>query len=133
MRLILAALALAAAPTALSYAQPVAAKESAAAVVQAHIDAYRSGNIDRFVATFSSDAVLIANGIKAKGRAQIKAFYASNFGDGAPSIRVTESGKVGDNIYIVTAYDFPDGTTMCCAYSEYVVRGGKITYLVTGN
>ena len=49
------------------------------AVIQAHMDAYRSGNIDRFVATFSKDAVVCANGYVAIGRDQIKVLYALNF------------------------------------------------------
>ena len=115
------------------FASTAVAKDDKAATVQAHVDAYRSGDLDRFVRTFAKDATVIANGIKARGHTQIKAFYWQNFKEGAPSIRVTESGKVGSNIYIVTAYDYEDGRTLCCAYSEYVVRDGKITYLVTGN
>lgn len=97
--------------------------------VQAHIDAYRSGNLDQFVATFAPDAVVTANGMTAVGRAEIKQMYALNFGPGAPGIRIDDSGMRGSNVYLSVAYTLTDGSEVCCSYSEYQVVGGKIAYL----
>ncbi len=101
------------------------------AAVQAHVDAYRSGNLDRFVATFTPDAEVHANGMVAVGREQIRALYAANFAPGAPSIRIDDSGVNGQFVYLSVGYIFADGQEMCCSYSEYEVSGGKIAYLAT--
>ncbi|GMN02750.1 nuclear transport factor 2 family protein [Erythrobacter sp. MTPC3] len=133
-RIALAAAAfVAAVPAAVSapmaMAQENAADAASIRAVQAHVDAYRSGNLDRFVATFAPDAVVTANGMTAVGRAQIKQMYALNFGPGAPGIRIDDSGMSGGNVYLSVAYTFADGTEVCCSYSEYQVKGGKIASL----
>lgn len=120
------AAALMGAPAAAQDSDPVA---EASAVVQNHVDAYRSGNIDRFVATFAKDATVVANGISMTGHKDIKAFYALNFGKDAPEIQIVESGVVDGRIYMAVAYIFADGNELCCSYSEYTVEDGKITYL----
>jgi len=99
------------------------------AVVQAHIDAYRSGNLDRFVATFAKDAEVHANGIVAVGHKQIRAFYALNFQQGSPTLQLYDNGVDGDVIWIQAGYVFPNGDEMCCSISEYEVRDGKISFL----
>ncbi|MBV7264626.1 nuclear transport factor 2 family protein [Erythrobacter ani] len=97
--------------------------------VQRHVEAYRSGDIDRFVAIFAKDATVVSNGIVVTGHKQIRASYAANFGPAAPSIDVVESGMVDDRVYLVIAFVFADGTKMCCSYSEYTVVNGKISHL----
>lgn len=136
-------------PVLACFAMPASAKEQSApapqmqpasvadanariAVVQAHIDAYRSGNIDRFVATFAKDAVVRADGFVAVGHDQIKALYALNFEPGAPSIRVHDSGVAGDIVQVSVGYVFADGQEVCCSLSEYEVTNGKVSFLVSG-
>ena len=103
--------------------------DGAAAVVQNHVDAYRSGDLDRFVATFSKDATVVGNGVVAKGRSEIRAFYAPNFVASAPTIRIADSSMVGKEVYLSIAYIFADGSEQCCSSSYYTVRGGKISRL----
>jgi len=103
---------------------------AAASAVQRHVDAYESGSLDAFVATFTPDATVVGNGMIAKGRTQIRALYAANFVPDAPTIRITESGMNGEKVYLRVAYDLDDGSSVCCSYSEYTVRNGKIAYLV---
>ena len=112
-------------------AQPGEDDEAKARAVQAHVDAYRSGNLDRFVATFTPDATVVANGIVANGRDQIAALYTLNFAPGAPRIRVVDSGITGERVFLSISYTFPGGGERCCSYSEYVVKNGKIAYLST--
>ncbi len=112
-------------------ADPVALAKVAA--VQRHVDAYRSGDLDRFVATFTADARVVANGIVATGRAEIRALYAANFAPGAPSIRITDSGIEGGAVFLSVGYVFEDGQEMCCSYTEYEIDlasdGGQISAL----
>lgn len=102
------------------------------AVVQAHIDAYRSGDLDQFVATFAKDAVVRADGFVAIGHEQIKALYALNFEPGAPGIRIHESVIDGEVVRVSIGYVFADGQEMCCSASEYEVTNGKVSFLRTG-
>lgn len=101
------------------------------ATVQAHVDAYRSGDLDRFVATFSSDATVDAGGMIAKGHAEIREFYATNFADDdfRHTLRVVDSGMSEGRVYLSAAYTFSDGVERCCSYSEYEISDGKITHL----
>ena len=114
---------------------PVQAGENAEAkiaAIQAHVDAYRSGDLDRFVSTFTHDAIVRADGFVAIGRDQIRALYELNFVPGAPSIKVHDSGLSGENVYLTIGYVFEGGQEMCCSYSEYEVRDGKVSFLETG-
>ncbi|WP_185960168.1 nuclear transport factor 2 family protein [Erythrobacter insulae] len=106
--------------------------QSAARAVQAHVDAYRSGDLGRFLGTFAPDAIVNLNGVTvATGHQQISALYRVNFVQGAPAIRVDSSGMNGDLLFLSIAYIFPDGSEVCCSYSEYEVTNGKITRLYT--
>ncbi len=100
-----------------------------AAAVQRHVDAYRTGSLDRFVATFTADARVEANGMVATGHREIRALYALNFALGAPAIRVTESGFTSTGVFLSVGYVFENGEEMCCSYSEYEVSDGKIALL----
>ena len=51
---------------------PAAAQENAVTVVQNHIDAYRARNLDAFVRSFASDAVVVVDGVAVQGHAQIR-------------------------------------------------------------
>jgi len=99
------------------------------AAVQAHIDAYRTGNIDRFVATFTKDAVVRTDGFEAVGHDQIKALYALNFEPGAPAIRVYGSGVDGEAIVVSIGYVLEDGQEICCSNSYYEITNGKVSFL----
>lgn len=99
------------------------------AAVQAHLDAYRSGNLDRFVATFAEDAEVHSHGIVAVGHAQIKAFYRLNFQPGSPELRVLDNGVDGEVVWLSAGYVYSNGEEMCCSFSEYQVRSGKISFL----
>lgn len=119
-------------------AQPLAVQQEAApdpvlaarfAAVQRHVDAYRSGDLDRFVATFTPDAEVRANGMIARGHNEIRALYALNFQPGAPGIRVTESGVSGNKVVLSVAYVQDTGEEVCCSLSEYEVRNGRISFL----
>ncbi|MEP2737274.1 MAG: nuclear transport factor 2 family protein [Erythrobacter sp.] len=116
-------------------AQPVSAQETAAhaAAVQRHINAYRARDLDAFTATFAPDAIVVANGIPARGRAQIRSFYAANFAPDAPTVRVNASYMSDDGgsrrLYMETAYILSDGQEMCCSQTFYTVKNGLITRL----
>lgn len=125
--LIAAAAMLAASPV--TATQDEVEKPSASEVVQVHVDAYRSGHLERFVRTFSPDAVVVANGMVARGRYEIREIYRLNFAPGAPGIRIVESGADGDTVYLTVAYTFADGGERCCSYAEYTVKNGKIVHL----
>ena len=113
-------------------AAPVAfAQASPQTVVQRHIDAYRSGNLERFVATFAHDATVVANGVEVTGQSRIHSLYRKNFEEGAPKIRIVESNIDGARIFLTVAYVFENGSEACCSYSEYTVVDGKIVYLHT--
>lgn len=101
------------------------------AVVQGHIDAYRTGNLDRFMATFTPDAEVYADGYVARGQREIRAAYRMNFAPGAPKMRIENSGLAGQFVFITHALELSDGREVCCTYSEYEVRDGKISYVAT--
>jgi hypothetical protein len=101
------------------------------AVVQRHVDAYRSGNLDRFMATFAPDAEVYGPGIAAVGREQIRASYRPNFAPGAPKIRVHSSEVAGDLVFLTIGYVSPSGEQLFCSYSEYGVAGDKIGYVAS--
>ncbi len=113
--------------------QATASQEDIArvAAVQAHVDAYRSGDLDAFVATFTPDAQVFANNERATGHQEIRALYALNFAPGAPRLRIHETWINDGLVYLTIGYVFESGEEMCCSYSEYEVRDGKISYLAT--
>ena len=102
--------------------------------IQRHVDAYRSGDLDRFVATFTHDAIVRADGFVAMGRPQIRAMYELNFLPGAPTLKVYDSGVKGDNVFLSLGYVFEGGQEMCCSYTEYqVTADGKVSFLETSS
>lgn len=114
---------------------PASAEEEARAqemadAVQRHVDAYRSGDLDRFVATFTRDAEVHSGDMVSVGQSEIRAAYAMGFQLGFPQIFITESGVVGDRVYLMIGYIFPDGEEICCTRSEYWVRDGKISLVI---
>lgn len=111
----------------------LAAAKAKMNAIQRHVDAYRTGDLDRFVATFTHDAVVRADGYVAMGREQIRAMYALNFAPGAPSLKVYDSGLAGENVFLSAGYVLDSGEEMCCSYSEYEVRDGKVSFLVTSS
>lgn len=109
--------------------QAIDADSDRRAAIERHIEAYRSGNLDRFVATFAPDAEVYANGLTARGRAQIRDLYRLNFAPGAPKIRI-ESIEIGERyIFVSAGFVLPDGSEMCCSISEYEIVDGQVTYL----
>ncbi|WP_298465305.1 hypothetical protein [uncultured Erythrobacter sp.] len=122
--LITAIASMAVAPAAFAQASPQT-------VVQRNVDSYRDGNLERFVATFAHDATVVANGVEVTGQSRIHALYRKNFEEGAPTIRIEDSGMVDGRIYLTIAYVFEDGSEECCSYSEYEIVDGKIVYLHT--
>ncbi|KWV90602.1 nuclear transport factor 2 family protein [Erythrobacter sp. YT30] len=109
--------------------QQQADAQAKAKAVQRNVDAYRARDLDRFVATFASDAEVYAEGMVAKGHKQIRALYALNFAPGAPRIKIKESGMSGPFVFITAAYVDKSGQELLYSYSEYEVIDGKITYL----
>ncbi len=102
---------------------------SDAAVVQAHVDAYRTGDINAFLATFAKDAIVEGLGITANGHAEIRKLYALNFAPGGPKLKIVESGMSGPNVYLINGHVFGDGRELCCGYSEFTIENGKIIYV----
>ena len=131
MHAMIATVAICAAPMSMAQGQSSEAEADAAnlAVVEAHIAAYRSGNLDRFVATFAPNAEVYANGMEARGHKEIRALYALNFTKGAPKVRIEETEAANGMVYVTVGYVFSDGQEMCCSLSEYEVVNGKIVYL----
>lgn len=122
-------------PASADEAQAASAQETAAhaAAIQRHVNAYRARDLDAFTATFAPNAVVVANGIRAQGRGEIRAFYSANFVPDAPSIRINASYMDGSQLYMETAYIQSDGQEMCCSQAFYTVKNGLITRLdVTG-
>lgn len=101
------------------------AEEAAAKAVQRHIDAYRSGSLSQFIATFAPDAVVTLNGVSFQGHAALRESYAPNFTMNMPAPRVIESGWTGSQIYLWTISQLPDGSEIR-AYEVYTVSGGLI-------
>ncbi len=101
------------------------------AAVQDHVDAYRSRNMDRFIATFTPDAEVHANGLVAVGHDEIRALYRLNFAPDAPTIRIEDSGVSGEYVFLSVGYIMADGAEMCCSYSEYEITNGKVSYIGT--
>lgn len=114
------------------FAAPVAfAQASPQTVVQRNVDAYRAGDLERFVSTFAHDATVVANGLEVTGQSRIHALYRKNFEEDGHKIRIVESSMENGRIYLTVAYVFADGSEACCSYSEYTVVDGKIVYLHT--
>lgn len=99
------------------------------AAVQNHVDVYRSWDLEAFVDTFAEDAQIMVDGRSARGRAQIREFYRSNFEDVPHTIQIVESGIDKGLVYLTVAYRFEDGYERCCSYGEYYVKDGKIAFL----
>ena len=97
--------------------------------VQNHVDVYRAWDLEAFVDTFAEDAQIMVDGRSAKGRAQIREFYRSNFEDVPHTIQIIESGVNKGMVYLTVAYRFEDGYERCCSYGEYYVKNGKIAFL----
>ena len=111
-----------------------AAAQAKIAAVQRHVDAYRSGDLDRFVATFAHDAIVRADGFVAMGRPQIRAMYELNFLPGSPALKVYESGIKGKNVYLSLGYVLESGQELCCSYTEYEINAeGKVSFLETSS
>ncbi|MEE4199516.1 nuclear transport factor 2 family protein [Erythrobacter sp.] len=108
-----------------------ASEQERIAVVQQHIEAYRSGDIDRFVATFAPDAIVRADGFVAMGRDQIKRLYELNFEPGAPQLKVHRKGVDGDLVTVSHGYVLADGQELCCTVSEYRIVDGKVSLVET--
>ncbi len=117
------------APEAASQTAPDAQTLARISAVQNHVNAYRSRNMDRFIATFTPDAEVHANGLVAVGHDEIRAFYRLNFAPGAPTIRIDDSGVSGQYVFLSVGYVMLDGTEMCCSYSEYEITNGKVSYI----
>lgn len=119
-----AALALAALGCAVT---PALAQKAPAAVVQAHVDAYRAADFKAFLNTFSDNAVLIYDGQRFVGKAQLRRAYAMNFQQGSPSVYIAGSEIRGGKVVLSEGYVLADGTDICCSLSTFTVEGGKIT------
>lgn len=117
-------------------AAPVAAdaprngyEQAAVEAVQAHIDMYRTWDLDAFVSTFTEDAVVMVDGKVVEGKPDIRAYYASAFADDPHKVQVIESGLKKGLVYITMSYTFKDGYERCCTYANYFVKDGKVAYL----
>ena len=106
------------------------------AAVERQLAAYRAGDLDQFVASFTKDAIVRADGFVAIGHEQIRALYALNFEPGAPRIRVRETalenGKVVLTLAYISAAGGGAGEEWCCSTAEYEVTNGKVSFLRTG-
>ena len=106
-----------------------AQKRSPAQVLQDHVSALLSGNLDRIACDYDEDAVIITPGNVVSGHDQIKAYYASIFrlmgGPGnLEAVSVTTSGTV---LLLEWTLDSPhlvvgDGT------DTFVIEKGRISY-----
>lgn len=95
--------------------------------VQRQVDAYRSGDINKFVATFSRDATVRGDEVVAVGHAQIRELYQYNFMPGAPQVRIHDSYLKDGKVVMHAGYVFSDGQEQCCSISEYEVTNGKVS------
>lgn len=75
----------------------------------------------------------MANGIPARGHAQIRSFYAANFAPGAPNLRITASYMEGGRLFLETSFVMADGSELCCSQAFYTVENGLITRLDVSN
>lgn len=110
--------------------QSARAQPNQAEIVQEAINAHRARNLDRFMATFASDAVVIANGMTARGLREIRALYASNFAPDAPELIVVDSGVSEGQIWTSTGFVFRNGGELCCFLSRYTIEDGLVKRLV---
>ena len=114
------------------------------AAVERQLAAYRAGDLDQFVASFTKDAIVRADGFVAIGHEQIRALYALNFEPGAPRIRVRETALENGKVVLTLAYisgaeegagegaGEGRGEEWCCSTAEYEVTNGKVSFLRTG-
>ena len=110
------------------------------AAVERQLAAYRAGDLDQFVASFTKDAIVRADGFVAIGHEQIRALYALNFEPGAPRIRVRETALENGKVVLTLAYisaagegaGEEAGEEWCCSTAEYEVTNGKVSFLRTG-
>ena len=114
------------------------------AAVERQLAAYRAGDLDQFVASFTKDAIVRADGFVAIGHEQIRALYALNFEPGAPRIRVRETALENGKVVLTLAYISAAeegageeagegrGEEWCCSTAEYEVTNGKVSFLRTG-
>lgn len=101
------------------------------AVVERHIEAYRAGNLNRFVATFAPNAEVYAHDMVVVGQDQIRTAYRPNFAPGAPKMRVLSREVAGEFVFLTVGFYAPSGAQMFCSYSEYGVTGDKVSYLAS--
>ncbi|MXO89765.1 nuclear transport factor 2 family protein [Pontixanthobacter aquaemixtae] len=112
-------------------APAIAQQNASAVVVQAHVDAYRAGDIGAFMDTFADNAVLTYDGQRFVGKAQIRHAYSMNFQPGAPSIYIAASEMREGRLVLSEGYILADGTDICCSLSYFTVKNGKITRIDT--
>ena len=101
------------------------------AVVERHVEAYRSGNLDRFMATFAPNAEVYAHDMVAVGRDQIRSFYRANFTPSAPRTRQLSSEAAGEFVFVTVGFYSPAGQQLFCSFTEYGVTGDKISYVAS--
>ncbi|MBD2842262.1 nuclear transport factor 2 family protein [Erythrobacter rubeus] len=99
---------------------------AAAKVVQRSIDAYRARNLDRWLAQFSPDVLVVVNGYANVGHRQLRETFETAVELGLPDPVILDSGWTGERVYLTVREFLPDGTPIQ-SYSEYVVENGKIT------
>lgn len=100
-------------------------------VVRVHNEAYTQGDFDRFIETFADDAVVVVEGHEYRGRDQIAASYAPNFGPGAPQAIIQRAGRAsGGGIVQRESYRYEDGTELCCTVTAIWVEDGQIARIL---
>ncbi len=118
-----------AAATSPLFAEPYGA--SSQDVVRVYNEAYTQGDFDRFIETFAEDAVVVVEGYEYRGRDQIAASYASNFGPDAPQAIIERQGRAsGGGIVQRESYVYNDGTQVCCTVTAIWVEDGRISRML---
>ncbi|MEO0464712.1 MAG: nuclear transport factor 2 family protein [Pseudomonadota bacterium] len=140
--LVMAAIAVAAAPLRAQEATPEATEESAlaqeaekpepsemeiaAGVVQNSLDAWRSRDFEAWISNYAPDVIVTVGSTAIFGREQLREIYRSAMRQGVPAPEIIDSGWTGSRIWVQQQEVFPDGTPGPLVYVEYTVSNQKI-------
>lgn len=104
--------------------------KAAAKVLQRSIDAWRAGDFEGWINSYSPNVVLIGPQMEIAGRDNLRKLYRIAFDVGIPAPTILESGWTGERIYVrqleQAAPDGPSERT----YAEYEIKDGLITAVI---
>ncbi|MDJ0977100.1 MAG: nuclear transport factor 2 family protein [Erythrobacter sp.] len=101
--------------------------QAAAKVIQGSLDAWRAGNFEGWIKSFSPDVLVVSDQMRIVGRKELRAIYRFLFDSGVPEPQILESGWTGQRVYVRQQEFIAKGTPSAITYAEYEVKDGLIT------